>query len=210
MDDLKKIYMDFEKHLMTDKQPSHYFNQIFDEEPSYFSKYPFDILTNLKEINQSLKYHPEGNVWNHTMLVIDHAAIRKNQSNNPKALMWAALLHDIGKVTATKIRKGRITAYNHDKFGENLSVEFLTALEAEKDLIHLVSKMVRWHMQILFVVKKLPFADIKAMLSEVNLEDIALLSLCDRLGRGNMSDSILKDEMNNVETFISECKNVLP
>ncbi len=208
MIDFKQIFYDFENHLITDTQPSCYFNQIFENLP-ISTVYPFTMLNDLKKVNQSSKYHPEGNVWNHTMLVIDNASARKKQSHNPKALMWASLLHDIGKTSATKVRKGRITAYDHDKFGEKMSVEFLSALNADKKLIHKVSKMVRWHMQILFVVKELPFADIETMLSEVDLEDIALLSLCDRLGRGNMNNDTISDEENNVKIFMEKCMDHL-
>ena len=206
MKDLEQLFYDFKNHLMTDVKPSYYFNQIFEKHP-IATTYPFTMLSDLKKVKQSPKFHPEGNVWNHTMLVIDNAAIRKNQSHNPEALMWASLLHDIGKTSTTKILKGRITAYNHDKFGEKMAAEFLSVLKAKKELIYLVSKMVRWHMQILFVIKELPFADIKTMLSEVCLEDIALLSLCDRLGRGNMKNTTISDEEKNVQIFIEKCMN---
>ena len=47
-------------------------------------------------------------------------------------------------------------------------------------------------MQPLFIAKNLPFSDIRGMLSEVDLDEISLFSLCDRLGRGNMSPERLK------------------
>lgn len=205
MDDNIKTYMDFEKHLLEDEQPSDYFNQIF-QENSFADKHPFNMLNKLKHIKQSPKYHPEGSVWNHTMLVIDYAASKKDQSSNPKFFMWAALLHDLGKIPATKIKKGRVTAYAHDRLGEKLAIDFLEALDADKNTIYAVSKMVRWHMQILYLLKDLPFADIKTMLTEVTLEDIALLSLCDRLGRGNISPSCQLEEEKNVRLFIEKCK----
>ncbi|PAB57857.1 HD domain-containing protein [Anaeromicrobium sediminis] len=208
MNELQNIYKDFEKHLMEDEKPSDYFNRIFEEEPA-LSKYPFTMLSDLKKIEQSPKHHPEGNVWNHTMLVVDNAAIRKDNSTNPKAFMWAALLHDLGKVPATKIRKGRITAYDHDKFGKRLSQDFLKELGADEDIINMVSKMVRWHMQILFVVKSLPFANIKRMVAETNPDDMALLCLCDRLGRGQTSREAIAAEERNVEIFIQKCKDYL-
>lgn len=203
-----EIYINFEKHLMNDENPSHYFNQFF-QDKTISASYPLSMLHDLKNIKQSPKYHPEGNVWNHTMLVIDNAATRKDQSRQPKALMWAALLHDLGKVPATKIRKGRITAYNHDKLGEKMAVDFLTALNAPQEMIHQVSKLVRWHMQILFVVKDLPFADITTMLNDVNLDDIALLSLCDRLGRGDIAEKNIQTEQQNVKLFVKKCKETL-
>jgi hypothetical protein len=54
-------------------------------------------------------------------------------------------------------------------------------------------------MQILFVVNRLPFADIINMKKETNIHDIALLGFCDRLGRGNAD---AKKELNNMQIFL--------
>ena len=65
--------------------------------------------------------------------------------------MWGALLHDIGKLTTTKIRNGKITSYNHDIDGEGLAIEFLNKISDDYDFNKKVSKFVRWHMQPLFL-----------------------------------------------------------
>lgn len=206
MTKLKNIFEEIEKHLLEDEKPSEYLNTLI--EGNFISdQYPLTILADLKKIEHSPKHHPEGSVWNHTLLVVDHAAARKDKSSNPRVFMWAALLHDVGKITATKVKNGRITAYNHDKLGKRLANEFLEAFELEPSFINKVSLLVRWHMQILYVVKDLPFANIKKMLSQVNLDDISLLSLCDRLGRGDMSPSKITKEERNVEVFLKKCKN---
>ena len=104
MTDRKKsrweLYQNMEYHLMKDIQPSCYLNEIY-EDPD-FQKYPFDMLHKLKSVEQSPKYHPEGNVWNHTLLVVNEAARVRNKSKNPLAFMWAAMLHDIGKARKTR------------------------------------------------------------------------------------------------------------
>ena len=61
-------------------------------------------------------------------------------------------------------------------------------------------------MQLLFVVKDLPFAEIKNMLSDVSLDEIALLSICDRLGRGELTENKIREEKANIETFIKKCE----
>lgn len=119
--------------------------------------------------------------------------------------MWACLLHDIGKPATTKIRRGKITAYDHDKVGERLAVNFLEVFNCDKEFIYKVSKMVRWHMQVLMVVKDLPFADIKTMVKEVSVHEIALLAMCDRLGRGEPTEKMLSDEKKNMEYFLTKC-----
>ena len=141
------------------------------------------------------------------MMVLDNAALRRNLSKDSRVFMWSALLHDLGKAPATKIRKGKITAYDHDKLGEDLAIHFLKEFDQEQDFINKVAAMVRWHMQILYVVKNLPFANIKGMLSQVPLEEIALLSLCDRMGRGEMDNEKILEEEENVRIFIEKCKN---
>ena len=98
--------------------------------------------------------------------------------------MAAALLHDLGKIPTTKLRHGRLTAYDHDKAGEKLAREFLRCCTDDEGFLARVCALVRWHMQVMFVAHNLPFADIRGMLHSVSPHEIALLAYCDRLGRG--------------------------
>ena len=75
------------------------------------SQSPFLVLTRQMTTPQSPVHHPEGNVWNHTLLVVDRAAAHKAFSADPRVFMWAALLHDIGKPEKTTQRRGPKTAY---------------------------------------------------------------------------------------------------
>ncbi|OGO77024.1 MAG: hypothetical protein A2Y23_03365 [Clostridiales bacterium GWB2_37_7] len=205
MMDPKQAFEEFDKHLMEDDAPSEYFNELLKQ--GIFDKgYPFTMLGKLAKTLQSVQHHPEGNVWNHTMLVVDKAAKHRKESGSPRIFMWAALLHDLGKPDTTKVRKGKITSYDHDKLGEKLAAKFLTQLSSDKEFIHAVAKMVRWHMQLLFVVKDMPFADVETMLEQVKLEEIALLSLCDRLGRGQMTADKEAHERESIQQFIYKSK----
>ncbi|NMB96846.1 MAG: HDIG domain-containing protein [Clostridiaceae bacterium] len=114
-----------DRHLLDDDKPSEYFESLSDME--VYTKYPFTMLGRLKDTHQSPIHHPEGNVWNHTMLVIDEAAKVKSKSSNNRVFMWPALLHDIGKPDTTRTRRGKITSYDHDKLGAIMSKEFLDA-----------------------------------------------------------------------------------
>lgn len=199
--------MEFDKHLCEDKTPSGYFAGLLWEE-GISKTYPFSLLDDLKKVEQSPQHHPEGNVWNHTLLVVDRAAERKQFSQQPRILMWAALLHDLGKIPATRVRAGRITAYDHDKLGEKLAFDFLRQFSQDEAFINAVAKLVRWHMQYLFVVKKLPFAELEQMVKEVNLTELGLLSLCDRLGRGSLSEQQLAEEHENLAYFLHKCRSL--
>lgn len=199
-------FMELESHLMSDTKPSNYIINL-SETGIFETKYPYTLLGDLKKVPQSPKYHPEGSVWNHTMLVLDNAAERKHLSTNPKVFMWSALLHDLGKAPTTQIRKGKITSYDHDKMGEELSIQFLKEFTSDDQFINQVSKMVRWHMQILFVIKGLPFADIQKMAAEVSVDEIALLGLCDRLGRGEMTLDKIQGEEKGITIFLEKCRS---
>lgn len=205
--DKKKLYLDIEFHLLNDDVPSAYLNDLLQK--GLLDQYPFTMLSDLKNIGQNSKYHPEGSVWNHTMLVLNQAAKRKRKSKNPKAFIWAALLHDIGKAPTTRVRLGKITSYNHERVGKKMTEQFLKEFECDDRFIYEVSSLVRWHMEPLFVQKGLPFSNIRKMLAETSLDEIVLLSLCDRFGRGDMSYKKMEDEEKGIEKFKEKCKEVM-
>lgn len=162
----------------------------------------FEVLLKLQRTGQSPVHHPEGSVWEHTLLVVDAAAKVKQHSTDVRVFMWAALLHDIGKPAATKRRNGRITAYDHDRIGAGLARTFLLALTNDADFAERTAMLVRYHMQLLYVNKGLPFRDIPGMKAHTNLNDIALLSYCDRLGRLGVSPEAVRGD---VLTFLERC-----
>lgn|SRR3712207_62137 len=206
MIDREKFFKEFDYHLLNDEKPSMYFNDIKKDE-ELKKCYPFSFIFDLINVDQNPKYHPEGTVWNHTMMVIDEAAQNKHLSKDKKIFMWASLLHDIGKTPTTKIRKGKITSYNHDKVGKGMSIKFLEEFNCSEDFIKEVSALVRWHMQPLFVVKDTRFAQIEDMLRDCSLKEIALLSKCDRLGRGNLNKARKEEEIDSIKLFIEKVKS---
>ncbi|SHH97675.1 HDIG domain-containing protein [Clostridium grantii DSM 8605] len=204
---MDNTFLDFTEHLLNDKKPSIYFEIIFSD-TKLSNEYPFKMLNDLKEVPQNLKYHPEGSVWNHTMLVIDRAAEVRKESKHEKSFMWAALLHDLGKKPTTRMKKGRIVSYDHDKVGKDLAIEFLKVLTKDDDLIKKVGALVRWHMSALFVVKDLPFGDLQSLVKEVPIDEIALLTISDRMGRGDMTEEKVMEENENIKIFIKKCNEV--
>jgi hypothetical protein len=50
------------------------------------------------------------------------------------------------------------------------------------------------------------FADIDSMKKECSPEEIALLSKCDRLGRGDMNEDRIKKEEEDIEVFLNTVK----
>lgn len=201
----KEIFLDIEKHLLNDDKPSIYLNELLKE--GKLDKYPFSMIKDLQDVEQNPKFHPEGNVFIHTIMVVDEGAKNREKSNNKRAFIWSLLLHDIGKKPTTKIRKGRLTSYDHDIVGADMTREFLTYFKEEESFIAEVTALVRWHMQSLFVTKNLKFQNISNMLEDVNKDEIVLVSLSDRLGRGNLDDNEIKNTRIEVSRFKEKINN---
>lgn len=195
----KNIFNEINKILLESIKPSEDIKRLIKE--GKLDIEPFNLIKKLENIDQNKKYHPEGSVLNHVLLVVDNASEYKEYSENKEVFMWAALLHDIGKLTTTRIRRNRITSYNHDIEGEKIAFKFLDSLTDDKEFKMKVSKLVRWHMQPLFFDKNLPFFEPQNMLNEVNYKEVALLSLCDRLGRGEIEINKIEEEENRIKKF---------
>lgn len=194
----KNLFDEITNHLVNDIKPSKYLNELINRNKMKNSK--LEVVFKLKQIEQNPKYHPEGDVWEHTMMVVDEASKIKDKSKNPKVLMWAALLHDIGKISTTKVRKGKITSYEHDIVGSKLVEDILKEL-TEEEFIKEVATLVKYHMHTFYINKNLPFGDIEGLKKEADLGELTLLSLSDRLGRGNLSEEDKKEILKFIENF---------
>ena len=95
----KEIFEKINEILLKDLKPSKNLKNLIID--GYLDKEPFNKIKKLNDIEQNPKYHPEGSVLNHVFLVVDLASEYKKYSNDEKVFMWAALLHDIGKLTTT-------------------------------------------------------------------------------------------------------------
>lgn len=98
-------------------------------------------------IEQDPKFHPEGDVWTHTMEVLDRAAGYRHKTKNPYAFMLLALTHDFGKAVTTEVVNGRIHAYNHETEGLPVIERFLRRITNESEVISYVLNMVPLHMK---------------------------------------------------------------
>lgn len=197
----KEVFFEVDYILLNSPKPSVDIKKLIDE--GKFDEKPFIKIKNLENIEQNLIHHPEGNVLNHTLLVVDKASEYKEKSKNKRVFMWAALLHDLGKLTTTKVRKGKITAYGHDLQGEILSRQFLHQLTDDEAFIDDVCILVKHHMQPLFYDKKLPFFKDKEIIEDSDYEEISLLSMVDRLGRANLCEEKIKMEEKRINNFKS-------
>lgn len=203
----RELFFNIEEHLLKDDKPSIYLEKML--KVHELDKHPFSMIKDLQDVDQNPKFHPEGNVFIHTMMVIDQGALHRERSKSKRAFMWALLLHDIGKKPTTKIRKGRLTSYNHDIVGADMTREFLAYFNEDESFVNEVKGLVRWHMQSLFVTKDMKFQNIGDMLKDVDINEIVLISLSDRLGRGGLDYKEIdktKEEINKFKEKISNYK----
>jgi len=203
---MQEEFIVIQNHLLFDKNPSLFLETFFQSKNA--RKEPFFLLEKLKKTKQSPKHHPEGNAWKHTMMVVDYAALLREQSKDAKAFMWASLLHDIGKPETTRIRHGRITSYNHDKIGASLARTFLEYFDVEEEFVEKVVQLVRYHMHILFIVNDLPYHDKYGLIRDSDIDEIALLGYADRMGRCNANEQEVKETIELFKGKMSEFVHV--
>lgn len=202
----KEIFNDIEKHLLEDEKPSIWIQKM--KLKGLFDKNPFKVFLELEGTLQEKKHHPEGNAWIHTLMVVDMAADLKDKSEDTRAFMWASLLHDMGKVKTTVKRNGRWTSYDHDSVGGEMVRSFLNKFDLEEEFKDRIIGLVRWHMQPLYVINNLPFQNLKGMVKEVSPKELGLLSFCDRMGRGDITEDIIKEIKEDNTLFINRAERV--
>ena len=108
-------------------------------------------LEALRGVEQNPDFHPEGDVWTHTMRALE--LLEGDGWPLPPGpaslLVWAVLLHDIGKPRAAACREdGRRTFYCHEQVGAGLAAALLTRLRFPSDFARDVSELVADHMRL--------------------------------------------------------------
>lgn len=68
----EELFAEMSEHLCKDMKPSVYLDSQYWN--PLFREYPFEMLYRMKKTEQSPKFHPEGNVWVHSLMVVDEAA----------------------------------------------------------------------------------------------------------------------------------------
>ncbi|RPJ48373.1 MAG: HD domain-containing protein [Candidatus Latescibacterota bacterium] len=108
----------------------------------------FPELETMFDCRQEYEWHPEGDVWTHTLLVLDAAAdLRTGDPDEDLVLMLAALCHDLGKPLVTNDDDGKIRSPNHEPLGEAPTRSFLARLTRDKRLVEDVVALVVHHLR---------------------------------------------------------------
>ena len=108
----------------------------------------FPELASLINCKQDPEWHPEGDVWTHTLHCMDvFARERINEEWEDLVVGFAVLCHDLGKPLTTKIGEdGRIRSPLHEPKGEGPTRSFLSRMTNQQDLQEQVVPLVRRHL----------------------------------------------------------------
>jgi tRNA nucleotidyltransferase (CCA-adding enzyme) len=165
------------QELSRDKIRGEWIKLLLSSKPSVGLQLAMDlgILKHFKELPktpQDPKWHPEGDAWEHTKLVVD--AIEPNLM-----LRLSALCHDLGKPETTK--EG--ISYGHEQAGIEPTKEFLDYLGIKNEKI---PKLVEHHMKPRLFFKKATkraFRRLAKKLFPATMEELVKLSIADQKGR---------------------------
>ncbi len=119
----------------------------------------------MKGVEQPAEFHPEGDVFTHTRLMLD--ALPVNPSH---VLVLAVLLHDVGKPPTFARAPDRIRFNEHDRIGAEMTAQILQRLRFPNDTIAKVVLCVAEHMRFQFVKEMRP-AKLKRILARETFPD---------------------------------------
>ena len=192
----ERIFEEVKKALLHSEKPSVFFETL--RKMEQLSVW-FPELADLIGVPQNPIHHAEGDVWTHTMMVLNAAAGYKNRAQNPLGFMLAALCHDFGKIATTETVDGVIHAYNHEHAGLPLIRGFLQRLTGEKALCRYVLNLCEHHMKpgVLAGAHSSAKATNRLFDDSVDPEALIALSLSDGFGK-------LPPEDGSNEAFLEE------
>ena len=201
LDDLpaERIWGELEKLLLQAARPSIGFRLAFE---LGVVQQLFPELAALVDCPQEPEWHPEGDVWVHTLLVIDRARELIDDLDHPRqiVIMLGAVCHDFGKPATTAWRDGRIRSFNHEEEGvapahaflDRLNVHSVEGYDVRQQTIGLVAHHLKpgmWHK----VRDEVGDGAFRRLARKVDLELLARLAKSDCLGRPGPFDCSAMD-----------------
>ncbi len=107
----------------------------------------FPELEALIDTPQDPEWHPEGDVWTHTLHCMDAFAKERIGCEREDLVVGLGVLcHDFGKPASTVFERGRWRSPGHDVQGEKLTRRFVQRLSNQKGLAKEAAALTRWHM----------------------------------------------------------------
>ena len=103
----------------------------------------------MKGVQQPPQYHPEGDVWTHTLMLLE--GLREGCA---RSLAWGVLLHDVGKPPTFRVAPDRIRFDQHAEVGTKMAEAICRRLRFPNEITEQVMQLVANHMR---------FGDVKKM-----------------------------------------------
>jgi tRNA nucleotidyltransferase (CCA-adding enzyme) len=200
LDDLpsERIWGELEKLLLHAARPSPGFQLALD---LGVIQRLFPEIQALVGCPQEPEWHPEGDVWVHTLLVIDQARTRIDDLDRARqiAVMLGAVCHDLGKPPTTAFSDGRIRSIDHEQAGvapatsvlNRLNIHTVDGYDVRKQVLGIVAHHLKPGM---FRQSPTPVSDgaFRRLAEKVDLELLARVAKSDCLGRtGNFDCSAM-------------------
>ena len=103
----------------------------------------------LEGVEQNPEFHPEGDVWVHTLRALSLLESARPEPEAASLLAWAVALHDVGKPATAALREdGRRTFYCHEQAGARIAARLLTRLRFPAGFAEDVADLVADHMRL--------------------------------------------------------------
>jgi len=150
-------------------------------------------ISAMKGVEQPPEFHPEGDVWIHTLIMLEQL-----QSKDP-ALAWGVLLHDVGKPPTFQLAD-RIRFNGHVEVGVKIADNILKRLHCSNDMMEQVKALVDQHMRF-GAVQKMRASTLKRFLRQDHFEQHMELHRVDCLSSHGKLDNY---------TFVQTKLNELP
>ena len=143
---IERVWVEWEKWALKAVSPAHGLRFLLSS--GWITK--FRELNALRGTQQDPEWHPEGDVWTHTCLVVEEAVRiceRENITGFQRlVIVFAALCHDLAKPSTTTFTDGRWRSHGHEAKGEKYTIRFLESIGAPNKLIEHVVPLVVSHL----------------------------------------------------------------
>ena len=178
----ERVYEELVKALLKSAKPSVFFEVL--RKVNKLSEF-FPELEALINVEQSSVYHKEGDVWTHTMMVLDEAAKVREKAEEKLGFMLSALVHDVGKAVTTVNSNGKISALEHEVKGVSIAEKLLNRVTNDKKIIKYVLNMVLNHMKPNKLAAQGSCIKKTNKMFDLSIcpQDLVLLATCDNYGR---------------------------
>ena len=132
-------------------------------------------LVDMRGLFQGKPVQPEGDLWDHTMLVLRLLPVRPSFT-----LAFAALVHDVGKPFTRANHHGRTSFHSHDQVGSRIADRLCRSLRLSNVERERITWLVAFH-QYLGEAKKLREAKLKRVLAQPGIDELLALHRADAL-----------------------------